>query len=102
MRKVLIALAALSLVSAAGAKDAYVKPYFKADGTFVEGHYKTAPNSTKLDNYSTQGNYNPYTGKAGTVDPYKVTAPSNPYAVPAPAAPKPSTCIRDIYTGKCL
>jgi hypothetical protein len=25
----------------------------------------------KFNNYSTQGNYNPYNGKKGTADPYK-------------------------------
>ena len=34
-----------------------------------------------LDNYSTKGNVNPYTGQAGTVDPYKIDA--TPYSLPA-------------------
>lgn len=46
----------------------YVKPYIRKDGTFVNGYYRTAPNSNRSDNYSTQGNYNPYTGKRGTVN----------------------------------
>lgn len=32
----------------------------------MQGHYRSSPNSTKSDNYSTKGNYNPYTGKPGT------------------------------------
>ena len=28
----------------------YQKPYFKKNGKMVQGHFKTAPNSTKLDN----------------------------------------------------
>ncbi len=35
-------------------------------GTYVPSYYKSSPNSTKLDNWSTKGNYNPYTGKLGT------------------------------------
>ena len=31
-------------------------------------------NSTKADNWSSKPNVNPYTGKAGTVDPYKPSA----------------------------
>lgn len=34
---------------------------------YVEGHYRTAPNSTVNDNFSTVGNVNPYTGEPGTV-----------------------------------
>ena len=56
--------------------DNYVNGYTRNDGTYVQPHYQTNPNSSKLDNYSTQGNVNPYTGKAGTVDPYR---PSNNY-----------------------
>jgi hypothetical protein len=33
------------------------------------GYYRTAPNSTNIDNYSTRGNINPYTGEAGTITP---------------------------------
>ena len=46
--------------------------YITKDGTYVAPSMATNPNATKLDNYSTKGNVNPYTGKAGTVDPYKV------------------------------
>lgn len=40
--------------------------YGKSNGTYVAPSYATNPNSTKSDNYSTKGNVNPYTGKAGT------------------------------------
>lgn len=53
------------------AKTVKVKSYFKSNGTYVSSHYKTSSNKTKLDNYSTKGNYNPYTGKSGTVNPYR-------------------------------
>jgi hypothetical protein len=48
----------------------YVRPYVKKDGTYVAPHYQTNPNGTKLDNWSTKGNVNPYTGKPGTKDPW--------------------------------
>lgn len=70
--KSILVIAALCIAGSAFAKDTYVKPHVRKDGTFVEGHYKKAPNSTKLDNYSTKDNTNPYTGKTGTVDPFKV------------------------------
>lgn len=41
----------------------YVKP---STGTYVAPHHSTAPDSTRLNNYSTKGNVNPYTGKAGS------------------------------------
>lgn len=48
------------------AKDVYVNGYTRKDGTYVEGHYRSAPNNTVNDNFSTYGNVNPYTGKPGT------------------------------------
>ncbi len=78
-RKSIVAISILASsigLSIAANADQYVNGYTRRDGTYVEPHYQTNPNSTKLDNYSTQGNVNPYTGKAGAVDPYK---PSNDY-----------------------
>ena len=49
--------------------DVYVKPYTRKDGVKVKGHYRTAPNYTNRDNFSTKGNVNPYTGKKGIVNP---------------------------------
>jgi uncharacterized protein YgiM (DUF1202 family) len=46
-----------------------VKGYYKIDGTYVQPHYRTAPNSTIRDNFSTKGNVNPYTGESGYVNP---------------------------------
>jgi len=59
-----------------------VRGHVRSDGVYVAPHVRTNPNSTKLDNWSTQGNYNPYSGKTGTVDPYKPSS-SNPYGTPA-------------------
>jgi hypothetical protein len=55
-------------VGVAGAQ-VHVNGYTKKDGTYVAPHERTAPDATKANNYSTQGNTNPYTGKAGTVSP---------------------------------
>ncbi len=56
----------------------YVNGHTKQNGTYVEPHMQTNPNNTKNDNWSTQGNVNPYTGKAGTVNPDQ-----NTYQTPA-------------------
>jgi len=59
-------------VSLAEAKTVSVKGYYKPSTMkYVAPSYRTSPNKTKLDNYSTKGNYNPFTGKKGTVNPYK-------------------------------
>lgn len=44
----------------------YVNGYTKSNGIYVQGHYRSSRNSTNHDNYSTSGNYNPYTGSAGS------------------------------------
>jgi hypothetical protein len=49
--------------------DEWVNGYFKKDGTYVQGYFKSSPNSTNRDNYSTQGNINPYSGSTGTKAP---------------------------------
>jgi len=43
-----------------------VKGYLKKSGKYVNPYTRTKPNKTKIDNYSTKGNINPYTGKKGT------------------------------------
>jgi len=73
-----IATLILALSAGAAMAQTYVDPHLRKDGTYVPGHYRTAPNSTLTDNYSTKGNVNPYTGQAGTVDPYKVQTPKAP------------------------
>lgn len=60
------------LVSLSAAADNYTRGYMRKDGTYVQPHYQTAPDRNPYNNYSTQGNTNPYTGQAGTRDPYQV------------------------------
>lgn len=45
----------------------YQNGYIRSNGTYVRGHYKTRPNNTNWDNFSTIGNTNPYTGSIGSV-----------------------------------
>jgi hypothetical protein len=51
--------------------DVSVNGYSRRDGTYVAPYERTSPNSTRSDNYSTQGNVNPYTGKEGRENPYE-------------------------------
>ena len=62
-----ILLFLISLVTFAQQNDVWVNGYYRSNGTYVEGHYRTAPNRTINDNYTTQGNVNPYTGKPGYI-----------------------------------
>ena len=41
----------------------YVRGYFKSNGTYVSGHYRTCPDSSPYNNYSFPGNYNPNSGR---------------------------------------
>jgi hypothetical protein len=52
------------------ARDVYVKGHYRNNGTYVSPHYRTAPDRSLTNNYSTRGNINPYTGNIGTVNPY--------------------------------
>lgn len=44
----------------------WVDPYQRSDGTRVKGHYRTAPDNSFDNNWTTKGNRNPHTGKPGT------------------------------------
>ena len=72
----------------------YVSGYTNSNGTYVQGYYRTTPNTTRNDNYSTVGNVNPYTGTYGTkpADNYYV-APSTYSAPTYYSTPTP------VYTG---
>ena len=57
---------------------------YRSNGTYVQPHYRSSPNGTALDNFSTKGNINPYTGKEGTVNPPIYSySPSNSISAPA-------------------
>jgi hypothetical protein len=44
----------------------HVDGYTRKDGTHVNAHERTTADGTKTNNWTTKGNVNPYTGKAGT------------------------------------
>lgn len=47
-------------------KSTTVKSYVKKDGTYVDSYKRSKKDNTTLNNWSTKGNSNPYTGKKGT------------------------------------
>jgi antitoxin component YwqK of YwqJK toxin-antitoxin module len=73
LKRVIILVAyltyATNIIAQTNPRHVYVRPFVRSDGTRVEGHFRTAPNSTNRDNFSTLGNTNPYTGEAGYVTP---------------------------------
>ena len=75
----------MMLLCCSAEADTYHRGYMRHDGTYVQPHYQSAPNHSRLDNYSTQGNVNPYTGSSGTVSP-----------MPSPIAPHPLPSIQPI------
>ena len=65
MKKLLIIALLLLLSNVSYARDTYVNGYYRSNGTYVYSHYRTSPDTTVNNNYSTVGNVNPYTGVAG-------------------------------------
>ena len=74
-----------------------VRGYYRSNGTYVQGYYRTTPNTTRNDNYSTIGNVNPYTGSYGTkpADSYYVT----PSTYSSPSYYSTSSYTTPVYTG---
>lgn len=69
MNKVIATLLLLLSItpSIAEAADQYVNGYYRRDGTYVQPYHRSAPDNNFNNNYSSQGNINPYTGQEGTV-----------------------------------
>lgn len=71
---VALALSSNAVASGKGTKSSagvvQVSGHTTKTGTYVAPHYRTTPDQTKLNNWSSKPNVNPYTGKVGTRDPY--------------------------------
>ena len=79
MRVLIIGLAAALLAAPSMAAESHrVKGYVTKSGTYVAPTRATNPNRTKVDNYSSKPNVNPYSGRVGRVDPYKPSRPKAP------------------------
>jgi len=50
-------------------EDVSVRGYYKSDGTYVQPHMRSAPDSIYNNNWSTYPTVNPYTGQQGTRQP---------------------------------
>ena len=59
-------VATLSTANCLGGGSVHVQGHIRKDGTYVQPHYRSAPDSSFYNNWSTKGNFNPYTGESGT------------------------------------
>ena len=59
-------IALLAGTYSAFAQDTYVRGHYRRDGTYVQPHYRSAPDGNPYNNWSTRGNINPHTGAVGT------------------------------------
>ena len=66
MKKIILKTFLSLLIFSSVLADVYVNPYYRSDGTYVEGHYRSSPDSSVTNNWSYSGNQNPYTGEIGT------------------------------------
>lgn len=71
MKLVIFIISAIGLSIPCFGQGVYVNGYYKNNGTYVSPHHRSRPNNSVYDNYSTRGNTNPYTGRAGTRSPWK-------------------------------
>jgi hypothetical protein len=47
-------------------RDVHVRGYTRSDGTSVQSHFRSNPDGDPSNNWSADGNVNPYTGKPGS------------------------------------
>jgi len=72
MLKFISVIIILLFTSSLSYANTFVHGYYRKNGTYVNPHYRSSPNSNFYDNWSTKPNVNPYTGKEGT----KISPPS--------------------------
>ncbi len=69
MIKKIVTLAILGIsafgFTASSFADVSVRGYYRSNGTYVQPHYRSSPDSSIYNNWSYKGNVNPYTGKRG-------------------------------------
>ncbi len=69
MKSLMIIVLALAVIFGAAViseADVYVRGYTRSSGTYVAPHYRSNPDSSLSNNWSTYPNINPHTGKRGS------------------------------------
>jgi hypothetical protein len=69
MRKIIFLMIALLFANESITASTRVRSYTKKNGKHVNSYHRSEADGTDLNNYSTKGNVNPYTGKRGTKSP---------------------------------
>ncbi len=71
MRLSLFILAVVGCVSLPVHAGVRVRGYVTKSGKYVAPYNRTSPDRYKFNNWSAQGNINPYSGKSGSKNPWK-------------------------------
>lgn len=87
--RIALGLAITALAASAIAAETQVEGHYRKDGVYVPPHYRTTPDASRGNNWSSQGNINPHTGAPGTVNPYAPQPPSYPVYPSYPTPPNP-------------
>lgn len=66
---IVISMLMLTFCTETEAQNVYVHSHITKSGTIVQQHYRTRPDHSRLNNWSTNGQANPYTGKRGRKNP---------------------------------
>ena len=69
MNKIFVALLTFMLLTGTAFAQVYVEGYYRSNGTYVQPHYRSSPDSSYNNNWSVSPNVNPYTGQRGTLSP---------------------------------
>src|SRR6266705_487542 len=64
----ILAIGGFALQAFAG--DVHVRGHIRRDGAYVQPHWRSSPDSSYNNNWSTFPNFNPYTGHQGTRAPH--------------------------------
>jgi hypothetical protein len=65
MKKILAVLIFFLIFANVAFAQVHVRGYYNSNGTYVQPHYRSSPDRNPYNNWSTQGNINPYTGQEG-------------------------------------
>lgn len=65
----LVVLGALVVAGSSSEAATRVRGSVRSSGTYVAPHYRSRSDGRRVNNYSTRGNTNPFTGKSGTRSP---------------------------------
>lgn len=98
MKKAVTGILAIALLAAfaapAFAENVRVRGHYRpSTGTYVAPYNRTSPDRNPYNNYGTQGNYNPYTGRVGT----RPAVPRRIFITPPPRVRTPPRPRRSIY-----